>query len=453
MLEEFDHACAAVELTLRRWVKVGAELRERFEFTVRGKVKTQRAGDFLHRLDLRVTTDARHRNTDVDGGTNTGREEFRLEVDLAVGDRDDVRRDVCRHVAFLRFDDRERGERSAAVLVRELGCALEETGVQVEDVTGVRFAAWRTTEEKRKFAVRDGLLRKVVVDAEDVLRRLAFLTLPHEVLAHRATGVRSDVLERRSGRRACDDDDRVVERAVLAERFDDAGDGRVLLADRDVDAHDRVGRTPVLLLIDDGVEADGGLAGLTVADHEFALTTTDGNHRVNSLDAELERFLDGLTRSDARSNDVELLTTRCVDRWATVDRVAEWIDDAAEELWTNRHFEEIARRARGCAFANRGRVAVKHAAHGVEFEVHHLTHDLASGALELDELASHRLREAVHAGNTVTDFDHLADFRDLEFARVLLDFLANDCRDLVALDLHGWVLVVVFSVVGAGPIV
>jgi hypothetical protein len=58
-------------------------------------------------------------------------------------------------------------------------------------------------------------------------------------------------------------------------------------------------------------------------------------------------------------------------------------------------------------------------------------------ALELDELAGHRLREAVHAGDAVTDLDHLADFGDLELAEYLLDFLANDCRDLVALDLHG----------------
>jgi len=48
-----------------------------------------------------------------------------VEVDLAVGDRDDVGRDVGRHVAGLRLDDREGGERTSAELVAELGGALQ----------------------------------------------------------------------------------------------------------------------------------------------------------------------------------------------------------------------------------------------------------------------------------------------------------------------------------------
>src|SRR5205807_2567391 len=74
-------------------------------------------GDLLHRLDLRVSTDARHRDADVDGGANARVEEIRFEIDLAVGDRDDVRRDVRRDVACLGFDDGKRGERAARLRV------------------------------------------------------------------------------------------------------------------------------------------------------------------------------------------------------------------------------------------------------------------------------------------------------------------------------------------------
>ena len=50
------------------------------------------------------------------------------------------------------------------------------------------------------------------------------------------------------------------------ERADHSGYGRALLADRDVDAGD-VAAT----LIDDGVERDGGLAGLAIAESSSGL--------------------------------------------------------------------------------------------------------------------------------------------------------------------------------------
>ena len=114
--------------------------------------------------------------------------------------------------------------------VGELRRALEQAAVEVEDVAGVGLAARRATQQQRELAVRLGLLGEVVVDDERVLAVL------HPVLAHRATRVGREVLERRrlgGGRR---DDDRVLEGAVLLEGRDGLGDRRALLADRDVDA-------------------------------------------------------------------------------------------------------------------------------------------------------------------------------------------------------------------------
>ena len=54
------------------------------------------------------------------------------------------------------------------------------------------------------------------------------------------------------------------------------------------------------LLIDDGVQDDGGLAGLAVADDQFALAAADGNHRVDGLDAGLQRLAHRLAIHDAR---------------------------------------------------------------------------------------------------------------------------------------------------------
>ena len=195
--------------------------------------RRKRAGELLHRLALGVAADARHRDADVHGRPDAGEEEVGLEVDLAVGDRDHVGRDVGRDLAFERLDDRQRRQRAArvreavhpvlvlvrqrreeglgvvlavramveadlvvgphldrggeplrvldhlgaigevrrrvlrhhAVLVAQLRRALEQAGVEVEDVAGVGLAARRAAQEQRQLAVRRRLLRKVVVDA------------------------------------------------------------------------------------------------------------------------------------------------------------------------------------------------------------------------------------------------------------------------------------------------
>ena len=62
--------------------------------------------------------------------------------------------------------------------------------------------------------------------------------------------------------------------------------GGSLLANSNVDA-DHV----LALLVDDGIDGNSGLTGLTVANDELALATADRNHRVNCEDTGLHRLL------------------------------------------------------------------------------------------------------------------------------------------------------------------
>ena len=92
------------------------------------------AGHRLHGLDLGRAADAGDGVAHVDGGADAGVEQVGLEEDLAVGDRDDVGRDVGRDVARLGLDDGQRREAAAALLVVQPRGALEQAAVQVEDV-------------------------------------------------------------------------------------------------------------------------------------------------------------------------------------------------------------------------------------------------------------------------------------------------------------------------------
>ena len=73
---------------------------------------------------------------------------------------------VSRDITTLGLDDREGSEGSSTELVVHLGGTLEETRVEVEDITGVGLTTGGTTEEQRHLAVSDGLLGQVVVDDE-----------------------------------------------------------------------------------------------------------------------------------------------------------------------------------------------------------------------------------------------------------------------------------------------
>src|SRR6185437_14627033 len=101
-----------------------------------------------------------------------------------------------------------------------------------------------------------------------------------EVFTHGSRGKGRKVLHRRWLGCGSGNDDGVSHRPILFERLHYLRDGRALLTDGAVDA-DKV----VLRRVDDGVERDGGLAGLAVADQQLALATSDGDHRVNGLDA------------------------------------------------------------------------------------------------------------------------------------------------------------------------
>src|SRR6185312_1826671 len=263
------------------------------------------------------------------GRADAGVEEVGLEEDLAVGDRDDVRRHERGHVTRLRFDDRNTGQRARLALHAAVGglldvlfvharAALEQTAVEIEHVAGERFATRRTTQQQRDLAIRHGLLREVVINDERVF------TVVHEVLAHRHARVRRDVLQSGGGRSGRGNDDRVLQRVMLLELAHNVRDRRLLLADRDVDA-----LNAGCLLVDDGVDGESRLAGLAITDDELALAAADRDHRVDGLVTGLYRLADRLTINNAGRHTLDRGGALGVDRALAVERLTQRVDDAA----------------------------------------------------------------------------------------------------------------------------
>ena len=280
LLQQLSQPDTSVQQLLGGGVKIGTELGEGGDLTVLGELELHGTGDLLHGLGLGSGADTGHRETDVDGRSDTLVEQLSLQEDLAVSDGDDVGGNVGGHITSLGLDDGQGGEGATSHSVGHLGGTLKQPGVKVEDITGVSLTAWGTPEQQRHLPVSDGLLGQVVEDDHSVH---AVVT---EVLSHGHAGVGGEVLQGSGVGGGGRDDDGVLHGVGVSEPLHNLGNSGPLLANGDVDTVQLllgiVGLVEALL-VDDGVNGDGGLASLPVTDDQLTLATANGHKRVDSL--------------------------------------------------------------------------------------------------------------------------------------------------------------------------
>ena len=185
--------------------------------------------------------------------------------------------------------------------------------------------------------------------------------------------------------------------SVLGER----DDGRLALADRDVHA-DQV----AVLVVDDRVDRDRGLAGLTVADDQLALAAADRDHRVDRLQAGQHRLLHRLALDDARRLVLGGAGQRRPDLALAVERVAERVDDPPEQLIADRDLEQALGAPDGVALDDLLPVAEQHRADVVGLEVERKAGDVVR---QVEHLERHAVLEAVDAADAVGDGQHGPD--------------------------------------------
>ena len=321
-------------------VKVGTELGESSNLTVLSQEQLQGTGNLLHGLDLGSGTDTRDGETDVNGGADTLVEEFGLQENLTVGDGDDVGGNVSRDITTLGLNDGKGSERATTEAVVHLGGTLQETGVEVENVTGVGLTTRGTTEQQGHLTVGDGLLGQVIVGDNGVT---AVVTEP---LTNGATGERSNVLQGSSLGSGGSNDDGVLHGVVLLKGLDELSDGGTLLTNGDVDGVELLLLLASLvptLLVQHGVERNGSLSGLTVTNDQLTLTTADGHHGVDTLETSLDGLVDGLTGQDTRGLELSTALGLGVDGTLAVNGVTESVDDTSEQLRADGDFDLFVR--------------------------------------------------------------------------------------------------------------
>ena len=156
-------------------------------------------------------------------------------------------------------------------------------------------------------------------------------------------------------------------------------------------------------MVDDRVQRDRCLAGLPVADDQFALPASDRNHGVDRLDPGLHRFFDRLPFHHAGRDALDRIEAFCRDRSFAVDRISERVHDPPDQRLAHRNRHDAARALDLVAFFDVGVVAQHHRAHLIFFQVQR---DARNAAGELDQLARHHVFETVNARDSVTHRNH-----------------------------------------------
>mmetsp|Transcript_12162 Transcript_12162/g.24716 ORF Transcript_12162/g.24716 Transcript_12162/m.24716 type:complete len:293 (-) Transcript_12162:168-1046(-) len=292
--------------------------------------------------------------------------------------------------------------------------------MQVEDVTGVGLTAGGAAQQQRHLTVGDGLLRKIVEDDERVHAVVA------EVLTDGATRVRGKELQWGSVRCSGSDDRGELHGVRVRKRLHELSDGRALLADGNIDAEKRLLLVAGLvdrLLVNDGIDCDGGLASLAIADDELTLAAADRHKGVDGLETALHGLRHGLACDNTGGLDLNTLALHVADdRALPIDGVTQAIDDAAEHAVADRDVNNGASALDGVALLDDTIVTEDNNTDIVVLQVQSHT---AQATIELHHLTGLHLLQPVHTGDAVTNRENFSNLLQLHLATKIHNFFAR----------------------------
>ncbi len=241
------------------------------------------------------------------------------------------------------------------------------------------------------------MLREIIIDDEHVAA--AF----HELLGDAGCGIGRDIREPR-GLVACgDDDDGVSHGAAFPEGGHHLGDRRRPLTDGAVHA-----QHILAALIQDRVDGDRGLAGLAVAENQFALAAPDRHHGIDGFQSGLQRHGHRRAVHDGRRGTLDGAPFARLERAFAVERPTQGIDHAPEQPVADRHIRDPSGARDFIARAQVLIIAEQHHADFIRIDVEGNAEQSAGESHQFLETHAGEPRHGGDAGGDICDQTHLA---------------------------------------------
>ena len=170
------------------------------------------------------------------------------------------------------------------------------------------------------------MLRKVVVDDESIAARVA------EIFTYGNTGKWCIVAHGSTVGCCCGYHHGIRHSSVHGQLVHNRCHGRCLLSDGYIYTIHWLSGFIISLLVDDGIDGNGCLTYLAVANDKLALSTAYWHHRVDGLDTCLKWLLHRLAEDYARSLALQWQAYQiAIDRSLAVDGVTKHVDYASQQ--------------------------------------------------------------------------------------------------------------------------
>ena len=261
------------------------------------------------------------------------------------------------------------------------------------------------------------MLAEVVVHDEHVV------PLVHKILGQGAPGVGGDILQGGGRPGGGGDDGGVLHGPPALQVFRQLGHRAGLLADGHVDAHH-----VLAFLVEDGVQGNGGLAGLAVADDELPLAPADGEHGVDGQKAGLHGGVHRLAVQDAGGGGLQGPVALRLDGPLAVHRHAQGVHHPAQITLPHRHAGGFQGAAYHTARPDLLPVAKEDAAQALRAQI---LHHALYAALEHQDLPVLGVGQPAHGGDVAVHAEHLAHLLRGGGGLPALHRLADEGDDIV----------------------
>ena len=284
--------------------------------------------------------------------------------------------------------------------------------MQIEHIAGVCFTPRGTLQQQGKCPVCHSVLGQVIIHTQHIL------ALGQEIFAHGTACIGGNILQGCQLGGGCGYHNGIAHGTCLFQGFHHVCHSGALLPDGNVDA-DHV----LVMLIDDGVQGNGGLAGLPVADNQLTLSSADGDHGINGLDACLQGLVYGLSCNNAGSHLLHRSGFISQNGALAVNGLSQGIDHSAQQFLPYGNGYDPAGTLDRSTFLDVPIRAEHNGTYKILFQVQrHTLH----AAFKLQQLTGHTLVQAVNGGDAVAYGHDRTHIVQLQLGMVMLQLLFDN---------------------------